>query len=84
MIFFLSSNEAEDKWDKEWPEVVELPPTLPDLNSSENHSFVGDIEEDIEEDIKPSTASFFNDSEMSALNLSVFEFTLNSEDDEDD
>lgn len=73
-LFF--SNSAEDTG----PQIVELPPVSPDLNSSEYHSFVGEIEENNEEDIKPSTTSFFNDSEMSALNQSVFEFSSDSED----
>ncbi|XP_055311226.1 uncharacterized protein LOC129573993 [Sitodiplosis mosellana] len=61
------------------PEIQEFPPMSPDSSSSEYHSF-DSFDGDFEEDIKPSTQSFYNDSEMSALNQSVFEFSSDSED----
>lgn len=73
LFFFLNQYEPD----------CEIPPPLPmspDISSSEYHSFDGDFEDDQDITQPPMSSShnFYNDSEMSALNKSVFE--LSSED----
>lgn len=80
MLFFIHTAEPE--------EPLEIPPPLtdewesksPDTTSSEYHSFEGDIEDKMEDDIQPTAENFYNDSEMSRLNQSVFEFSSDSDD----
>lgn len=72
MILFSSNVDV----DNDEYEICLIPPPLPESDSSEYHSLDGNDAEDEE----PSTSSFYHDSEMSALNQSVFELSSEFED----